>query len=116
MQNYEVEWEEEYETESELKGDDEGLPMVQQLLNQYTYIFRLPIGLPPKRTVDHCILTLPDHRPINVRPYKYGHVQKEEIEKLVIEMLQAGVIRPSHNPYSSPVLLVKKKDMDGDSM
>ena len=61
LQNYEVEWEEEYETKSELKGDDEGLPMVQQLLNQYTYIFRLPIGLPPKRTVDHRILTLPDH-------------------------------------------------------
>ena len=72
--------------------------------------FEDPKRLPPKREIDHCILILPNQRPINFRPYKYGHVQKEEIEKLVVEMLQAGVIRPSHSPYYSPVLLVKKKD------
>ena len=37
-------------------------------------------------------------------------MQKNEIEKLVRKTLSSGIIRNSVHPYSSPILLVKKKD------
>lgn len=73
-------------------------------------MFDEPKELPPRRAIDHPIALIPDAKPVSVRPYRYGCLQKDEIERLVDEMLQAGVIRPSSSPYTSPVLLVQKKD------
>ena len=81
---------------------------LNQLLSNFSLVFQPPTILPPKRPHDHRIPLLPNTPPINVRPYRYPHYQKSEIEKIVREMLQIGLIRPSNSPFSSPVLLVNK--------
>ncbi|PHT59376.1 hypothetical protein CQW23_01739 [Capsicum baccatum] len=85
-------------------------PDLQVILSSYNEVFLAPNSLPLLRLQDHRILLLPGSSPINVQPYKYPHFQKGEIERMVSEMLHSGVIRHSSSPYSSPVLLVRKKD------
>lgn len=80
------------------------------LLHHYAYIFTLPHGLPPPRPHDHHIHLLPNSTPINAKPYRYPHFQKEAMSQMIADMLKEGIIRPNTSPYSSPVLLVKKKD------
>lgn len=69
-----------------------------------------PRGLPPIRENDHAIVIREGCGPVSVRPYQYAHSQKNEMERMIAEMLKAGVIQPSNRPYCSPVILVKKKD------
>ncbi|GMH18976.1 hypothetical protein Nepgr_020817 [Nepenthes gracilis] len=69
-----------------------------------------PRASPPNRSTDHQIPLKPHSLPVNVRPYRYPHFQKTEMEILIKAMLDEGLIRPSTSPFSSPVLLVKKKD------
>ncbi|CAN6458169.1 unnamed protein product [Victoria cruziana] len=83
---------------------------IKKILDQYEAVFKEPKGLPPKRSHDHKIHLTNGSQPVSVRPYRYGHAQKTEIERLVAEMFGSGIIRPSANSFSSPVLLVKKKD------
>lgn len=85
-------------------------PEIQSLIQKYQDVFAAPTSLPPARAQDHRIELLPNTPPINVRPYRYPHFQKKEIEKIVQELVDSGVVRPSVSPYSSPVCLVKKKD------
>jgi len=83
---------------------------MQQILSEFEDVFQEPTQLPPLREIDHHIPLKEGTQPINVRPYRYAHFQKEEIEKQVQAMLDVGLIRSSTSPFSSPVLLVKKKD------
>ena len=47
---------------------------------------------------------------VKLRPYKYLAIQKNEIERIVAEMKDAGIIRDSTSSFSFLVVLVKKRD------
>ena len=66
--------------------------------------------LPPTRQYDHSIPLVQGAQPFSMRPYRFAPELKTEIEKQVQEMLDNGVIQHSNSPFSSPVLLVRKKD------
>ena len=86
------------------------LESITKLILRYDQLFQPPKSLPPSREVNHRITLLPSTAPVNVRPYRYPHFQKAEIERQIAELLSPGFVRPSTSPYSSPILLVKKKD------
>ena len=83
---------------------------IQPLLQEFHQVLEEPRTLPPSREFDHQIPLKEGTVPVNVRPYRYAHFQKNEIEQQVKEMLATGLICPSNSPFSSPILLVKKKD------
>ena len=86
------------------------LPEVAILLDKFPGVVSAPTALPPSRPCDHSIPLIAGARPVSVRPYRYSPSLKDEIEKQVNSMLQQGLIRPSSSSFSSPVLLVRKKD------
>jgi len=83
---------------------------ITTILAEFEDIFSIPTELPSKKACDHAITLKEGADPPNIRPYRYPYYQKNEIEKFVKEMKTARIIRPNNSPYSSPVILVRKKD------
>ncbi|KAL6495833.1 hypothetical protein OROGR_030396 [Orobanche gracilis] len=100
-----------YDTDEQKTTENSVIPeAVSEILQQYLGVFEDPQDLPPHRRLDHAIHLKEGAEIPNLRPYKYPHYQKTKIERLVSDMLEAGIIRPSISPYSSPIILIKKKD------
>lgn len=48
--------------------------------------------------------------PVRSRPYRVSSAERQVIHEHVTDMLRKKIIEPSSSPWSSPVVLVKKKD------
>jgi len=101
-----------YTAQAPIQSSSEIPEPLQSILHEFDSVFAPPTTLPPPRTGDHKIPLLDGAQPFSLRPYRYNPAQKTEIETQIKEMLQKGWIQPSTSPYSSPVLLVRKKTGD----
>lgn len=90
--------------------DQQVSPLVVDVLQQFANVFIEPQGLPLRRSHDYYIALQQGAQLVSIRPYRYPFYQKEEIEKIVQDLMHSGVIWHSHSLFSSPVLLVRKAD------
>jgi hypothetical protein len=83
---------------------------LQGIIDKHSKVFEdIPKGLPPNQNHDHDIQLIPRSVPPNISAYRYPYSQKSEIERMVEEMLEVGIIRPIQSSYSVLGVMVFKK-------
>ena len=60
--------------------------------------------------ITHHHIETGDHSPIRQPMCRKPFALRDKIDAMVKEMVEQGVIRPSKSPWSSPIVLVRKKD------
>ena len=73
-------------------------------MDYHSNIFDTPKGFPPIHDHDHAIHLIPGSVPPNIRPYRYPYIQKSEIERMIVEMLEASIIQPSQSSFFAPIV------------
>ncbi|CAH2102350.1 unnamed protein product [Euphydryas editha] len=104
-----------YEPESVFSLDDidtdiQNKEPLLSLLKEFSHAFI--DSLPRTRvTSGELIIRLQDpNRTVYRRPYRLSSDERQIVRSKVRELMEANVIRPSHSPFASPILLVKKRD------
>ena len=93
------------------KGKVHYTPEIKRILDKHQKVFGLiPPSVPPNRGFEHIIELEAGAKPVITTPYRHPKKYKDEIEKAIKELLDMGHIRSSSSPFSSSVVLVKKKD------
>jgi hypothetical protein len=90
-------------------------PAVLDLLSKFSSVFDAPQGLPPRRQYDHHIPLIPGARPISMPPYLIAPELKSELKRQIADLLEQGVITHNNNAFASPVILVKKGNVQDKS-
>lgn len=55
-------------------------------------------------------IALKNDQPICFRPRRLSYADKGKLQGILDDLLRRGIIRPSESPYSSPIVLVRKKN------
>ena len=83
--------------------------MLQEYQDIWAESYKLPTGkLNPDYNMRHQMTMMPV-RPNTQRPYRYSQYEQEFIIETVKKLLAAGLIKPSHSSWVSPIVLTRKK-------
>ncbi|GKD31329.1 putative reverse transcriptase domain-containing protein, partial [Tanacetum coccineum] len=67
-------------------------------------------GLPPQRQIEFRIDLIPRATLVVKSPYRLAPSEMQELSEQLQELQDNGFIQPSHSPWGTPMLFVKKKD------
>ena len=85
---------------------------LQNILSKHDKVFiDIPPGIPLHRGFEHTIKLEAGAKLVITTPYHHPKKFKDEIEKMIRELLEKGWICPSSSPFVSSVVLVKKDGM-----
>ena len=88
----------------------EQIHQIEDLVLEYADVYAMESSeLGVTDTVTHSINT-GDSPPIKQPARRIPFALRGTVEEMVQKMLEQGVVEPSHSPWSSPVVLVEKKD------
>ena len=91
--------------------DEHEKPQLRKLLNEFHDIVGESISeLGRTKIVQHVIETLPGISPIRSKPYNIPIGLRTEVKAQLDEMQKQGLITVGTGEWSSPIVLVKKKD------
>lgn len=80
------------------------------LINKYRECFAKSIDeIGCAKSVEISI-ELEENKPFAYRPYHMSKSEQKNVKSIVADLLRNNIIRESNSPYSSPVLLVRKKN------
>ncbi|GKB65049.1 putative nucleotidyltransferase, ribonuclease H [Tanacetum coccineum] len=98
----------------EVRNDDPPPPpdILIPLLKRFQSVFpeEIPAGLPPMRTIQHCLDLVPGATLPNKPAYQMNPTENAELQRQVDELLRKIVVRESMSPCAIPILLIPKKD------
>ncbi|GBN81789.1 Retrovirus-related Pol polyprotein from transposon 297, partial [Araneus ventricosus] len=83
---------------------------VRKLLKEFQNLFSTCDADVGRCNMTQHRINMGDHSLIKLYPRRLPLARKEEVDNLVKEMVDNGIIEESSGPWASPIVLVKKKD------